>query len=148
MAARKRVRDVFFEYTLAFGYRPSLTLRWLFGIWLAGWLVFSDVEEIGAFIPNDSEVWLSGQWKNAEHEAPSQLAYFLLNGGESYPTFNAAIYAVDTLVPVVDLNMQNMWIPDGSKAPWARVYLWLHIALGWFFSLLAVAGFSGLIKPD
>ena len=26
--------------------------------------------------------------------------------------------------------------------------LWLHIALGWVLSLLAVAGFSGLVKSD
>ena len=30
----------------------------------------------------------------------------------------------------------------------ARMYLWLHIALGWALSLLAVGGFSGLVKSD
>ena len=70
---------------------------------------------------------------------------------KSYPAFNPIIYSVDTLLPIVDLEMQGAWIPDARASWWgigARVYLWLHIALGWFFSLLAVAGFSGLIKPE
>lgn len=31
---------------------------------------------------------------------------------------------------------------------WARRFLWLQIIAGWALSLLAVAGFSGLIKSD
>ena len=31
-------------------------------------------------------------------------------------------------------------------APWARLYLWAHIAAGWGLTLLAVAGFSGLVQ--
>ena len=46
--------------------------------------------------------------------------------------------------------MQSYWIPDDRqpRGRWARVYLWLHIAAGWGLTLLAVAGFSGLIKTD
>lgn len=52
--------------------------------------------------------------------------------------------------PVVSLEVQGFWIPDDTApgAGWARGYLWLHIALGWGLSLLAVAGFSGLIRID
>jgi len=46
--------------------------------------------------------------------------------------------------------MQGFWIPDDTKPPGARarLWLWLHIAAGWGLSLLAVAGFSGLIRID
>lgn len=47
--------------------------------------------------------------------------------------------------------MQGYWIPDdraGWYGPFARGFLWLEIALGWALSLLAVAGFSGLIRTD
>ena len=46
--------------------------------------------------------------------------------------------------------MQNYWIPDDSsnRGMLARGYLWFHIAMGWALTLLAVAGFSGLIKTD
>jgi hypothetical protein len=59
---------------------------------------------------------------------------------------------------VVELEMQEHWIPDEPQSDglpwherigvWTRAYLWLHIALGWALSLLAVAGFSGLVKSD
>jgi len=68
--------------------------------------------------------------------------------GKSYPKFSALIYSADTLLPTVDLELQNVWIPDEAKAPWVRRYLWLQILAGWALSLLAVAGFSGLIKKS
>ncbi len=69
----------------------------------------------------------------------------------SYPRFNAIAYSLDTLLPVVNVEMQEYWIPDETKEPhglFARIYLWLHIGVGWALSLLAVAGFTGLVKSD
>ena len=46
--------------------------------------------------------------------------------------------------------MQAFWLPD-DRHPYgaiARYYLWVHIALGWAFSILAVAGFTGLIRTE
>ncbi len=70
--------------------------------------------------------------------------------GASHPRFSALAYSADALVPVVSLEMQSYWIPDDEKpfGAFARFYLWLHIAAGWFLTLLAVAGFSGLIRTD
>ncbi|MEE9453375.1 MAG: hypothetical protein V3V13_03190 [Paracoccaceae bacterium] len=71
--------------------------------------------------------------------------------GANYPAFNAFIYSAGVLLPIIDLEMQSNWIPDenrgwlGEKARW---YLWLQIAMGWALSLLAVAGFAGLVKSD
>ena len=68
----------------------------------------------------------------------------------SYPRFNSLVYSADTLLPIVSLEMQGFWIPDErtTRGQVARVYLWVHIAVGWALSLLAVAGFSGLVKSD
>lgn len=54
------------------------------------------------------------------------------------------------VLPIVCLAIQTVWIPDGSTACgwWARVYLWFHIVVGCGLSLLAVAGFSGLVKSS
>jgi hypothetical protein len=65
--------------------------------------------------------------------------------------FNAGLYALDTLLPIVSMEMQGFWIPDDQVVPLgmlARWYLWAHIAAGWGLSLLAVAGFSGLVKSE
>lgn len=51
----------------------------------------------------------------------------------------------------MNLELQEYWIPyetASALGKWARSFLWAQIALGWALSLLAVAGFSGLIKTD
>ena len=81
----------------------------------------------------------------------SQLDCFLAQPeAQSYPAFRSGIYSADTLLPIVHLEMQEFWIPDGDHpvGRWARSFLWLQIAMGWALSLLAVAGFSGLVKSD
>ena len=69
---------------------------------------------------------------------------------KSYPRFSAIIYAADSQLPIVALEMQEYWIPNEQRF-WGRLargYLWLHILVGWSLSLLAVAGFSGLVRSD
>jgi hypothetical protein len=69
---------------------------------------------------------------------------------QSHPRLGAFIPAADTLIPVVGVEMQTHWLPDerddfGKLARW---YLWLRILAGRALTLLAVAGFPGLIKQD
>jgi len=58
------------------------------------------------------------------------------------------MYSADTHFPVGSLEMQPCWPPDDRHIGgfWARINLWVHIAMGWALTLLAVAGFTGLIK--
>ena len=37
------------------------------------------------------------------------------NEGASYPRFNGFFYSLDTLLPIVSLEMQEHWIPDETK---------------------------------
>jgi hypothetical protein len=79
----------------------------------------------------------------------------------NYPKFQPFIYSLDTFLPVVDLGQKSYWTPNANsgfqakfslidfKFTWGsalRVYLWLHILLGWFFTTLWVAGFTGLVR--
>ena len=79
----------------------------------------------------------------------SQLNCFLRQPeAQSYPRFYAPIYAIDALLPIIDLDVQSFWRPDETK-PWGELgqaYLWAQIVVGWAFTFLAVAGFSGLVK--
>ncbi|MEM6489341.1 MAG: hypothetical protein AAF677_13920 [Pseudomonadota bacterium] len=70
--------------------------------------------------------------------------------GADYPYFEPLSYAADTFLPIVDLHQQEYWTPnrDTWEGWTGRGYLWLHILLGWALSLLAVAGFSGIVKSD
>ncbi|MEM6440681.1 MAG: hypothetical protein AAF763_13410 [Pseudomonadota bacterium] len=160
--ARRAVRwtfDNLMGATTLYGRQPLLAFAWLFGFWLLGFGLFNDADRFDALKSNNAFVLRADEWtecaadglRRADH-ASQRECFEAQPEGSSYPHFNALIYSADTLLPVVDLEMQGFWIPD-AEAPWlhaktTRTYLWLHIALGWALSLLAVAGFSGLVKSD
>ena len=78
---------------------------------------------------------------------------------DEYQTFNAFIYSLDAFIPIVNLHQQNYWLPDtnkgrilkilGIQTRWGsllRIYLWVHICLGWIITSLWVAGLTGLVR--
>ena len=70
--------------------------------------------------------------------------------GRPLSAFDALAHSADTLFPVVSFAVQSYRIPD-DREPFgqlARWYRWFHISPGWAPTLLAVAGFSGLIRTD
>jgi hypothetical protein len=147
-----RLRDWLLSALIAYGHRPLRALGWLAGMWLVGAVLFGVVHGNGGFKPNNAFVLSKPAWfecavggdRRSDH--PSTLAcYQSQPAAAGYPAFNAALYSLDTLVPVVDLEVQDYWVPDERVSPAARYYLWVHIAMGWFLALLAVAGVSGLI---
>jgi len=59
-------------------------------------------------------------------------------------TFNAPIYALDVLLPIVDLGQQDSWQPTGI----ALYVYWALIILGWVLTSAFVAGITGIFKRD
>jgi hypothetical protein len=66
----------------------------------------------------------------------------------SYPEFNAWVYSLDTLLPVLEIGQKMYWRPDPTQrfGTLALNYYYLQATIGWVPSLLAVAGFSGLAR--
>lgn len=147
-----RVWDGVVGATIGYGRRPERAALWAVGFLLMGWFIFASAGGHGAIKPNTPVVLRSDEWVScADAVGQTQVQCFLEQPrAASYPQFNAFVYSADTLLPIVDLEMQGFWIPDDRTwgGAWARGYLWVHIAVGWALSLLAVAGFSGLVKSD
>jgi len=142
---------------VGYGRKPQNAAIWAVGFILLGWIIFLRAEGFAQIKPNLPQIQRADEWVECGDGGrlragyTSQLVCFLDQPeGRSYPQFSAFIYSIDTFAPVVSLEMQSYWIPDDSQpiGYWARVYLWIHIAMGWALTLLAVAGFSGLIKTD
>ena len=58
------------------------------------------------------------------------------------PDFNALIYSLDALAPLIDLHQVKYRLP----IRWGlRAYLWIHIICGWLLTTLLVVGLSGLV---
>jgi hypothetical protein len=58
--------------------------------------------------------------------------------------FNAPLYSLDVLLPIVDLGQQDSWQPTGIVL---YVY-WALIILGWILTSAFVAGITGIFKRD
>lgn len=153
--------NVFRGITVGHGYQPWFAVVWLIGFLSLGAAVFGTAYERGLMQAADGEAIVREAY--SESIAVADLP-------PSYPKFHAGAYALDVLVPFLDLNQERFWMPregaDIGGAPpalapatvgpfvvdslqidaWLRAFHWAYIALGWVFATVAVAGFSGVMK--
>jgi hypothetical protein len=60
--------------------------------------------------------------------------------------FNAFVYSVDTLVPIVDLNQKKNWTVSNSSSFPSGDLLFINTFFGWLMTTLFAAGVSGLLR--
>ncbi|WP_245410949.1 hypothetical protein [Microvirga flavescens] len=162
-------KDGLLGITVLYGRQPLVAFLWLAVFWALGVVVFNVAESEGALKPNSPVVLRSPEWtlcalEQTERQfmpATGQFAYGRAEKGQtqlscfhaqpeaaSYPEFNAWMYSLDTLLPVLEIGQMQYWRPDPSKpgGPLALNYFYFQTIVGWALSLLAVAGFSGIVK--
>jgi hypothetical protein len=163
------LRDILVGITVGYGRQPFYAFGWLLLFWAVGAAMFAMVEYFEALRPNVPVVLRSPEWVLCRSPAGEEL--FLPSTGQlreglaeegqsqfrcylgqpeafSYPRFNAWMYSLDTLVPFLETGQQDFWIPD-VRQDWGlagRIYLYVQTIAGYALSLLAVAGFSGIVK--
>ena len=148
-----RVWDAILGAVVGYGRKPQNAAIWLGVFWLVGAVIFGHAGGHGAIKPSDPKIQIEAIWKDCHDSAGHRTQYdCFMEKAEvtAYPRFNALIYSADTLLPVISFEMQSYWLPDDRtiRGTWVRRYLWVHIVMGWALTLLAVAGFSGLVKSD
>ncbi len=161
--------DGILAVTLRYGRQPLLALLWLILFWAIGIGVFAFAQKNGAIKPNSPVILRSLEWtmcgveRTDSRYMPSsgqtfggraeigenQLSCFLRQPeASSYPEFNPLMYSLDVLLPVLSIGQKEYWRPDPTK-PNGQItlrYYFFQSVVGWALSLLAVAGFSGLVK--
>jgi hypothetical protein len=165
------LQDGILAVTVGYGRQPLLALVWLLFFWALGVGVFANAERFGAIKPNGAVVLRSPEWTlcgigSSQQRfllSSQQLVSGLAQGGQtqlecflnqpeaaSYPAFNPWMYSLDTLLPVLEMGQKAFWRPNQSEAGGglAISYFYFHSVVGWALSLLAVAGFSGLVKSQ
>ena len=169
LRAALALNDGLLAVTVRYGRQPLLALLWLILFWAIGVVVFDLAEKNSALKPNSPVVLRSLEWtmcnlrKNDSRYMPStgqamagraspgqtQLSCFLSQPeASSYPEFNPLMYSLDALLPVMEIGQKQYWRPDPAKPSGMLTlnYYYFLSVIGWALSLLAVAGFSGLVK--
>jgi hypothetical protein len=163
--------DAILAVTLRYGRQPLLALVWMMVFWATGTAVFAVAYNTGAMKPNSPVVLRSPEWTMCD--LPRTESRFMPTSGQelagraeigqdqltcfrsqpeaaSYPEFNALMYSLDVLLPVASIGQKDYWRPDSLKpnGGFTLKYYFLQSIIGWALSLLAVAGFSGLVKSQ
>ena len=167
--AWRHLTDTLLGWTVGYGRKPLRAFAWLAVFWIVGVAVFGTLSAREAFRPNPPVMLRSPEWVLCRFPAGARV-FLTSTGGErtglaapgqsqmacfrsqpeawSYPRVNAWMYSLDALLPGVDTGQQDFWVPDvRTRAGLAgRIYLYFQNIAGWALSLLAIAGFSGIVK--
>jgi hypothetical protein len=100
------------EVTVGYGYRPLLALIWFLAVWALGALWFS------------------------HHYRPELI------DPQTVPEFNGTLFALDTLLPIVDIGQDGLWKTSGASQ-WIAAALTL---IGWVLASTAAAGAARVLK--
>lgn len=166
-----RVRDGLMAVTIGYGRMPLLVLLWIVLLWGAGAGLYAHLDRESAMRPNSPVILRSPEWVLCA--APQNGAAFLPSLGaeraglaepgeaqlpcyrrqpeaSAYPKFNAAMLSADALVPGSGSGQSAYWSPDTRKPAgyWGKWFMYFQSIAGLALGLLAVAGFSGIVKSN
>jgi hypothetical protein len=124
------------DKTIRHGYQPLRAVGLLIVVYVVVLLVFWGAQHREtAIVPA----------KDVKNTAPTAL-----HCSPNYTCFYPAGYAVDLVVPIINLRQAENWRPNGHAA-WGWAYItvgWIATGLGWALTTLAVAGYTGLIRKE
>ena len=124
--------NLFLGITVSHGYRPWQAAAYLLVLVIFGGWLFQVGFTDNRIVPTS--------------DAPATAAECV----EDYPCFHSTLYALDLVVPIIDLRQQDFWRPDASQpGGWIYRYLmWASIALGWVLTTAVVAGVTTLLRRE
>jgi hypothetical protein len=134
------------RYTIGHGYAPgrSLLIAIPLVAALAVWL--SDARAEDMLIATDETPATSA---SGDEVSSSECT-------DAYPCVQPVVYALDNVVPIVDLGQRTRWAPDQSRhgaewwdsGRWLAAALWAAGALGWILATLVAASFTGVVRRE
>jgi len=164
-----RVNDRLIGLTTGYGHQPLRALVWMFVLWAIGALLYAHLEREGALRPYSVVILRSPEWVlcsvpkggtqfmvslGVEREGlagpgESQVACYLRQPeAAAFPKFNPAMLSAETIVPGLGVGQKDIWSPD-TRTPlgyFGKWFTYFQTLAGLALGLLAVAGFSGIVK--
>ncbi len=154
LAAFNLIMDVGSRLVAGYGYKPLRSLAWIAGLVTVMMIAAQLTWKAGDFAPNSAVVLTSQDWKaiaDGPSENPAADWTDALAPGKDYETFYAFAYALDVVVPVLDLGQTDAWAPSPARGEWGKWMFYLQkifIVLGWVVTAIAAAAISGMIRRD
>lgn len=150
-----RVWDAALYGLVGYGYRPWWALVWGVAMIAIVWAASAAVWTAGGLAPDAGPVLVSAAWQ-ALAQDPSianPAAAWTAPGapGQDYETFRPWIYAVDVVVPLVNLGQDAAWSPSTVRGPVGLIWHhleWLFRLFGWVVAALGAGAVAGGIRND
>jgi predicted acyltransferase (DUF342 family) len=123
------------DKSIKYGYQTWRAVGLLAGLYLAAVMIFWAAQHHANLIMPVGPL-------------PSGTAPTAMHCMSSYPCFYPAGYAIDVVIPIINVHQASYWGPNGH-VPWGdalTIFTWLATALGWLLATLAVAGYTGLVR--
>lgn len=152
-----QLRNALFNLVAGYGHAPMRSIWTLLamvavmaGLSLATW-------NAGDFAPNSDVVLVSEGW-TAIANAPDGLDINAAEiwssptgAGRDYETFNALSYAVDVVLPLVELGQEAAWAPSPARG-WLGWFAHhaqkVFVILGWIVAAIFAGAVTGVIRRD
>jgi len=141
-----------FGILIGYGYQPSKALLWIIGFIIIGAAFFSIGNSKGLITQTKGMEYV---YKMEANEVSKEYRV-----SKDYPEFQAVIYSIDVLVPIIDLHQSKYWLPNLNNGKVIfeckgyeiltggilLLYMWFHIIMGWILTTLLLGGLTGLIR--
>jgi hypothetical protein len=165
------LNDTFLGLATGYGRMPLLALVWMFVLWALGAMLYAHLETVGALRPYSAVILRSPEWvlcsvPQGEQQfmvslgverdglalpGQTQMACYLQQPeANAFPKFNATMLSAEAIIPGLGVGQKDIWSPDtrtgiGYFGKW---FAYFQTLAGLALGLLAVAGFSGIVKSS
>lgn len=157
------------------GYRSHRAFVGMGIAWTLAFFLFSYAEDFNLVSPSQEVVLLA---ISDEINSPCITGPMVVDlVPPRYPSFNPAVFAVDTIVPITNFEQTDFWVisslnschqnmiaealptflPHEVKTQIAQIAVrfdifrsarWFFVAVGWLLTTIAVAGITGILERD
>ncbi|HEY6275125.1 MAG TPA: hypothetical protein VIX86_02230 [Streptosporangiaceae bacterium] len=134
----RRTLNWLLDWTIQYGYQTWRAVLLLAAVYLIS---------VAVFVAAQHHPGLIMPVMDTSHLRPAPTA---LDCTSTYPCFYPAGYAIDTVIPIINVHQSSYWAPNGGARLGTPlvVFTWVGTLLGWALATLAVAGYTGLVRSS
>jgi hypothetical protein len=153
------------EQGLGYGRRPHRMIIAAFAVFSVCSMIFAEASRQGLFAPSSPHIFMDAKLRSScspPGGRPAWTSSFCeLNKAPEHTAFNAYIYSLDLMLPVINLGQKGEWRPVSAplqfqtfgmkfKLPrgFIRGLVWFETLFAWVWSLSLSAVATGVVRRE